>query len=319
MGATRGHFNNVCWPSGGGSVTQLRSIPWEGATALYCDFRLQQHLDVCLDPQDELLLTFFLAGKVTGVTCDNQRRLDFQPDRALLRTPNRKGGYLIHVPGNCRNVFVQFRLKRHLMPQWLQALGVHLASRQVHRMVHLDNGTVLCNAALTARIRACLGRIQAQDAGHPAFVPLFHARAAELLTYVLLDLDELLSTDRSTAGPRQRLAEITHKARVLLDEAPGHAWSVAQLSAQAGCTEAQLQHGFRDVTGMSVHHYLRGVRLELAARLLRETHLSVQQIARECGWQCHGRFGSAFRGRYGVAPREFRLQSSAVADTASER
>jgi len=307
-GEARGSINDVRWPADGGRLTQLRTTPWQGATALYCDFRLQHHLDVCLDPHDELLLTFFLTGKVTGVVGDDLRPLDFQPDRALLRTPNRNGGYLIHVPGECRNVFVQFRLKRHLLPQWLQALGVHLTSLQMHRLVHLDNGTVLCNAALTERIRACLGRIQAEDAGHPGFVPLFHARAVELLTYVLLDLDELLRPDRSPPQPRQRLAGIANKARAFIDEAPGRAWSVAQLAAQAGCSEAQLQQGFRESTGMPVHQYLRRARLDLAARLLRETHLSVQQVAHESGWECHGRFGSAFRERHGMAPREFRLR-----------
>jgi AraC-like DNA-binding protein len=306
-GASHASFNNLHWPANGGRVTQLCSQPWDGATALFFDFRLQRHLDICLEPQDELLLTFFLTGEVTGrVGGPAPRTLDFKPDRALLRTPNRSGGYLIHVPAACRNVFVQFRLKRRLLPQWLRGLDVRLTSRLLERILHLDNGTVLCNAALTARVRACLARIQAEDAQHPAFVPLFSARATELLTYVMLDLGELLRPGRSRPSYPTQAADTADKVRAMMAEDPSRAWSVPELAAQAGCSDAQLQQAFRDATGSTVHQALRELRLDLAARLLRETDMPVQQVAGEAGWECHGRFGAAFRARHGVAPSNFR-------------
>ncbi|MBH1966110.1 MAG: helix-turn-helix transcriptional regulator [Comamonadaceae bacterium] len=303
----RGSLHNAYWPDDGGQLTQLRHTPWEGATALFFDFRLQRDLHIRLEPQDELLLTFFLAGEVKGsigASRGHLRSLDFQRGRALLRTPNHDGGYLIQVPGACRNAFVQFRLRRAQIPLWLRSLGVHIDVHQMERLMHLNNGTVLCNAALTARVRAALERIRSQKVEALSFAPLFQAHSVELLTYVLLDLMELLRPARSSTKADGNAG--LRKVRSCMDEAPARDWTVAQLAAEAGCSEAQLQRSLRADTGQSVHQYLRNARLDLAARLLRETALPVRQVSEEAGWQCHGRFGAAFRERHGMAPLAFR-------------
>lgn len=303
----RGSLHNAHWPDDGGQLTQLRHTPWEGATALFFDFRLQRDLHIRLEPQDELLLTFFLAGEVKGTisaTHGHLRSLDFQHGRALLRTPNHDGGYLIEVPGACRNAFVQFRLRRGQLPLWLRSLDVNMDARQMERLMHLNNGTVLCNAALTARVRASLERINHLKVDAPSFSPLFQAHSVELLTYVLMDLMELLRPARSDNS--SNVSTGVRKVRSWIDEFPARDWSVADLAAKAGCSEAQLQKGLRAETGQSVHQYVRNARLDLAERLLSETSLPVRQVSEEAGWQCHGRFGAAFRERHGQAPLAFR-------------
>ena len=298
----------VRWPRDGGRILRLRTTPWEGASALYFDFRLNQGLDVQLPPGDELLLTFFLGGHVTGQIGSAQgRALDFRVDRALLRTPNRDGGYLIHVPGACRNNFVQFRLRRSLLPRWLQAFGVRLGARQMAELVERDDGRVLCNAALTPRVRDCLARICDEPADHAAFVPLFHARATELLTCVLLDLQQLLRPARSDVACTDAAATV-RRLRALVAEAPSRAWTVDALARRLDMRAAQLQVQVRAAAGLTVHGLVVQERLSLAARLLRETRLDVKAIAAEAGWDCHGRFTAAFKRQHGMAPRDFRLR-----------
>lgn len=301
----------VRWPGDGGRVTRLRTTPWEGASALYFDFHLNEDLRVHLDPDGELLLTFFLAGHVTGQVGDERgSALDFRVDRALLRTPNRGGGYLIHIPGACRNHFVQFRLRRALLPHWLQALGVRLPARRMNELVERDDGRVLCNAALTPRVRACLARIRAERADQPAFVPLFHAHATELLTCVLLELEDLLKPARSgiAQGGGDTAGRTLERVRALIAESPARDWTVQALAQHLGCSSARLQQRVREASGRSVYQLLLDERLALAARLLRETRLGVQAIAAETGWYCHSRFSATFREHHGLAPREYRLR-----------
>ncbi len=305
----------VCWPSDGGRITRVRTATWEGAQALYFDFRLNEDLRVQLDPSRELLLTFFLEGQVRGqVGSEHGAALDFHIDRALLRTPNAAGGFLIHIPGGCRNHFVQFRLRRELVPRWLQSLGVRLSVRQIDEMTDRDDGHVLCNAALTPRVRSCLARIRDEPVDDPAFVPLFHARSMELLTCVLLDIERLLHRKRSGAqadGLAARLA--TDRVRTLVAEQPERAWTVADLAQRLGCSSARLQHMVREASGESVYRLIVAERLQLAARLLRETHLGIQHVASETGWECHGRFTAAFRAHLGLGPREYRLRHGTAA------
>ncbi len=319
MGRQDEASRSVCWPSDGGRITRVRTSTWEGAQALYFDFRLNDDLRVQLDPSRELLLTFFLEGHVRGqVGSEHGAAIDFHTDRALLRTPNAAGGYLIHIPGGCRNHFVQFRLRRELVPHWLQSLGVRLAARQIDELTDRDDGHVLCNATLTPRVRSCLARIRDEPVDQPAFVPLFHARSMELLTCVLLDIEGLLQRPRSGKPAEGAAAELaTAKVRTLVTEQPARAWTVAELAQQAGCSSARLQQMVREASGASVYRLIVTERLQLAARLLRETHLGIQHVAGETGWECHGRFTAAFRTHHGVGPREYRLRHAEAAKTAA--
>lgn len=308
LGGAAEASRTVRWPGDGGRITRVRTAAWEGAQALYFDFRLHEDLHVQVDPPRELLLTFFFEGRVSGqVGSERGAPLDFRVDRALLRTPNRAGGYLIRIPGGCRNQFVQFRLRRDALPHWLQALGVRLPARPLAELMDRDDGHVLCNAALTPRVRGCLARIREEPADQPAFVPLFHARSMELLTCVLLDIERLLQ--RSRAAPDDAAAaamRVAGKVRELVADAPARTWSVAELARRAGCSSASLQRSVRAATGRSVYQLVVAERLQLAAHLLRETRLDVQAVAQETGWQCHGRFTAAFRARHGVGPRDYR-------------
>jgi AraC-like DNA-binding protein len=321
MGRQDEASRSVCWPSDGGRITRVRTAAWEGAQALYFDFRLNDDLCVQLDPSRELLLTFFLEGHVHGqVGGEHGTPLDFQIDRALLRTPNTSGGFLIHIPGGCRNHFVQFRLRRDLVPHWLQTLGVHLPARQIDELTARDDGHVLCNAALTPRVRSCLARIRDEPVDQPAFMPLFHARSMELLTCVLLDIEQLLHRRRSVAKARGTAAQLTtERVRTLVEEQPARAWTVASLARQVGCSSARLQKLVREDSGVSVYRMIVTQRLQMAARLLRETQLGIQHVASETGWECHGRFTAAFRAHHGIGPREYRSANGQSVTSSSTR
>lgn len=304
---TVGSAASVRWPADGGRITQLRSTPWEGATALFFEFRMNEPLQICLHPTDELLLTFFLAGDVRGRYCDEPARpLDFRIGHALLRTPNRRGGYHIHIPEGHSNAFVQFRLKQQALPKWLSAFGVRLAARELQQLTDADDGTILCNAAPTAPVADAISRLAQAPVRSPAAVPLFHARAMELLTLTLLDLQDLLRPRRSPCGGESPGASAVRLARTSVERDPAAGWTVASLAAAAHTTQARLQQAFREQEGLTAYQFVRRARLEAAARLLLQSDDAVEKVAAETGWSCHGRFGAAFRQRFGCTPSAYR-------------
>lgn len=306
-----GSWHDVVLPDDGGRITESRGTPWKGASALYMDFRLRKDLQVHLEPGRELLLTLFLSGRTGGRLDDAAgRRLDFRTGRTLLRTPNR-GGYLIEIPAGCRNRFVHFRLQRSRLPAWLRTLEVRLPARQMGELMDRDDGHVLCNAPPTSRVHECLARTSGCPDDPSAFAALFQARATELLTSVLLDLGTLMVSARSGhTGRDDGLAPHTvARIRNLVAANPAQKWTVEALARRIGCSGSSLQRHVREAAGSSVHRLLVDLRLEQAARLLRETRLRVHAIAAEAGWECHGRFTAAFRARYGATPRAYRLRS----------
>ena len=62
----------------------------------------------------------------------------------------------------------------------------------------------------------------------------------------------------------------------------------------------------RTIDDLARQYLINQHRMEEAARMLRETGLSVADIARAVGYDSQSRFTSAFKSYYGVLPREYR-------------
>ena len=83
---------------------------------------------------------------------------------------------------------------------------------------------------------------------------------------------------------------------------------IPELARACGCSESLLSLRFKRATGIGVHAYLQGFRLQQAASLLAQTKRSVTDIAFSCGFQSPGYFKDAFRKVYGISPRAYRRQ-----------
>lgn len=108
------------------------------------------------------------------------------------------------------------------------------------------------------------------------------------------------SMDEAHSGGR-----MARMAEHLRNHYYNHALSIAELARQAGCSPNYVQTLFRQETGMTPAAYLRKVRMEAAARFLREGRHLVKEIALLCGFADAHFFAMAFRRYYGCPPSEF--------------
>ncbi|WP_250004680.1 AraC family transcriptional regulator [Actinoplanes sp. M2I2] len=97
--------------------------------------------------------------------------------------------------------------------------------------------------------------------------------------------------DQVTDYMRARLAE-----NIMLEE----------LAAVANVSKFHFIRTFNATTGLTPFRYLRRMRLQRAAELLRGTAYSVVQIAPMCGYRSARQFATAFRAEFGVSPTAFR-------------
>lgn len=67
-----------------------------------------------------------------------------------------------------------------------------------------------------------------------------------------------------------------------------------------------MERAFKKDTGVSLYRYIRGRRLNEAARKLAESARPVIEIALESGYLSQQAFAQAFRAEYGCTPREYR-------------
>lgn len=82
--------------------------------------------------------------------------------------------------------------------------------------------------------------------------------------------------------------------------------SLEELAQAHSLSLTTLKRDFSRMFGISPGAYRRHCRMELAARLLAETQLSITEIAMHMGYQNGSKFSAAFRDEMGAPPGEYR-------------
>jgi AraC-like DNA-binding protein/mannose-6-phosphate isomerase-like protein (cupin superfamily) len=86
--------------------------------------------------------------------------------------------------------------------------------------------------------------------------------------------------------------------------------SVESAARLAGMRPSQMRKTFKRVTGMSLLQYLSHVRLTRAASLLRESELTIAEVAMEVGFVDQSYFDRRFRREFRQTPSAFRARQA---------
>ena len=82
--------------------------------------------------------------------------------------------------------------------------------------------------------------------------------------------------------------------------------TIEMLSRQFHVNATTLKSVFKSVYGGSLAAHMKEHRMELAAKLLAETGLSVSEIAGRVGYDSQSKFTAAFKSSFGALPTEYR-------------
>jgi two-component system response regulator YesN len=88
-------------------------------------------------------------------------------------------------------------------------------------------------------------------------------------------------------------------------------FSLGDLAARFSISENYLGELFKKHTGDTMVNFIRSVRMENAARLLKYTDKPLKEAAWECGFPEISYFGRSFKSHFGIAPAQFRHGSNA--------
>ena len=117
----------------------------------------------------------------------------------------------------------------------------------------------------------------------------------------------------SPAGEDPELLRRLLRAKDRMDAASHEAWPVGRLAGVSGVSEAHFARSFKQAFGVPPHRYLLTRRIERATALLRDTELSITEIAFHTGWESLGTFGRTFRDITGESPSAIRARAKATA------
>jgi transcriptional regulator GlxA family with amidase domain len=103
------------------------------------------------------------------------------------------------------------------------------------------------------------------------------------------------------------------RAKDRIDAGSNEEWPIARLASVSGVSQAHFARSFKEAFGVPPHRYLLTRRIERAKALLRDTNLSVTDIAMQTGWTSLGTFGRVFRDITGFSPSDLRARQQAGA------
>lgn len=81
-----------------------------------------------------------------------------------------------------------------------------------------------------------------------------------------------------------------------------------EVARVAGMSTSRFRAFFKETTGWGFADYLRDLRLERAARLLRETRESVAEVACQTGFSDQSHLQRLFKAKHGISPLTYRKQ-----------
>jgi AraC-like DNA-binding protein len=108
------------------------------------------------------------------------------------------------------------------------------------------------------------------------------------------------------------------KALTLIHESPQAPWTVESLARQAAMSRAAFAKRFMDLVGQPPLAYVTRWRMDLAAKMLRESREPVARIASRVGYLSETAFAKAFRRRRKMPPGAYRFQRTRRAAAIAE-
>ena len=129
-------------------------------------------------------------------------------------------------------------------------------------------------------------------------------------------LDLFLYLARMEFTPRNGLAEYPPEQVAIVREIHSQLLrhmerriTIEELSKQYLINPTTLKSVFKAVYGASLAAHIKKHRMERAAELLRETDMSVSEIAAAVGYESQGKFTAAFKNQFAALPTAYRKQS----------
>lgn len=178
----------------------------------------------------------------------------------------------------------------------------HPLLRDMPELVHLPARPGE-HGALRAAVDLLSAEVEHAGPGRDAIVPsLIDALLVYLLRAWLADQQGVHVRGWAAALSDPSIGAALHG----IHDDPAHPWSVASLGQCAGMSRAVFARRFTDLVGEPPLAYLTRWRMTTAGKLLRESDLPVDAVARRSGYMSEFSFARAFKREFGVAPGGYR-------------
>ena len=134
----------------------------------------------------------------------------------------------------------------------------------------------------------------------------YQCKALELAVTFLVKPEEEFFCTRQQRLAQERVEQVTFLLKQNLAAPP----SLEELGRKIGCSHFYLSRIFSAQTGQTITQYLRQLRMEKAAGLLKSREYNVTEVALEVGYNSLSHFSAAFQETFGCCPGLYPLATA---------
>lgn len=195
-------------------------------------------------------------------------------------------------------------------------LAKHLAETKsmLHPIVRAAVDGLPCKEVTAATVRLTAPQLQLiatlrQPPVYAAAQPIWYqCKALELAVTFLMQppADGELFCTRQQRLAQERVEQVMFLLKQNLANPP----SLEELGKKIGCSHFYLSRIFSTQTGQTITQYLRQLRMEKAAELLKTREYNVTEVAMEVGYNSLSHFSAAFQETFGCCPGLYPLATT---------
>jgi AraC-like DNA-binding protein len=134
----------------------------------------------------------------------------------------------------------------------------------------------------------------------------YQCKALELAVTFLVKPEEEFFCTRQQRVAQERVEQVVYLLKQNLANPP----ALEELGKKIGCSHFYLSRIFSAQTGQTITQYLRQLRMEKAAELLKSREYNVTEVALEVGYNSLSHFSAAFQETFGCCPGLYPLATS---------
>ncbi len=191
--------------------------------------------------------------------------------------------------------------------------GPHPLFAALPRLLHLPAPEI------DANLRTVIGLVRTEFRGlRPGSKTVVVGLVDVMLTHIVRRWLDTLE-GKSTGWVQALRDPLVAAALSTVHRDVSRAWTIGEVAAHVGASPSTLKRRFTELVGESPGSYIRRLRLDTAARLLRTTDLSAGAIARRVGYTSEYAFNRAFARSHGSSPGRYRTTSQTPSIDAAGR
>jgi transcriptional regulator GlxA family with amidase domain len=205
--------------------------------------------------------------------------------------------------------------KRRCTTHWMSVddLQARYPQAQVlDRALFVNDRRITTSAGIASGIDMALSLLEQQ------YGPLFTAQVARYLV-VYLRRNGSHSQESVYLQYRTHLSPAVHCAQDYLIAHVTEPIALSELARVAAVSTRSLSRMFKDATGLTPVQYHQRLRLELASNLFSNPELSIEEIARTCGFEDARHFRRIWQRQFGTSPSASRWEQKHPADNRGRR